>query len=75
MAVMTVLAIRAIPPSPKSGVFPRRDGLGTPSNAGPAPVRRRLLRASNSSVSARVPPEWRENIVFLMPPRATAVAL
>ena len=64
MAVMTVLALRAIPPSPQSGVFLRRDGLGAPIQRRLTPIQRRLLRAGNSSVSARTLPECREKQCF-----------
>ena len=72
VAVMTVLALRAIPPSPQSGVFPWRDGLG-------APNQRRSGAGSCALVIRRFPPEPVQNVgksnVFFMPPRATAVAL
>ena len=64
VAVMTVLALRAIPPSPQSGVFPWQDGLGTPIRRQRTPIQRRLLRAGNSSVSARTLPECREKHWF-----------
>ena len=60
MAVMTVPAIRAIPPSPKVLFFLG----GRDRSAEPAPSNARLLRASNSSVPARTSPECKEKHCF-----------
>ena len=68
VAVMTVLALRAIPPSPQSGVFPWRAGWERRTDAGSwALVIRLFLPEPLQNVV--------KSIVFYMPPSATAGAL
>ena len=68
MAVMTVLALQAIPLSPQSVVFSRRDGLGARSSAGSCAL---VIRRSSPEPLQNA----RKTIVFFMPPRTIAVAL
>ena len=72
VAVLTILTLQAIPPDPPRFCFLEAGGLG-------APNQRRTSAGSCALVIRRFPPEPLQNvvknIVFLMPPSATAVAL